>query len=363
MFSKEANEMISLLKKIKEKRASDLHLVAGSTPRFRIDGEIVPDGYAKLSGEDTKKLAYSVMNPIQIKKFEKYFCVEFTYSVWGMGRFRFNVHLQRGTVAIAIRLIPSAVGTLADLNLPSCLHEIALQRKGLVLVTGPAGSGKSTTLAAMVRIINENRQVHIITIEDPIEYLHEHKKAVIEQIEVGEDIPTFSRALKYALRQDPDVILVGEMRDLETISLAITAAETGHLVFGTLHTPDAPQAINRIIDVFPTSQQNQVRSQLSLCLRNVISQQLLPKKGGGRIPACEILNVTSAVANLIRKEKVEQIYTIIETGSAQGMRSMRQDLQRLMEKGLISWKDAMTYAGRYTEELQEWLEKRGYKIT
>ncbi len=350
-----------LLKEVLKRKASDLHLVAGAEPMFRVDGEILTGGRVKLSAENIKELVYQIMQPRQIKLLENSSCVEFTYTLPGTGRFRLNVHLQRGTIAAAIRLIPSTVGSLEELNLPSILRNIALQHRGLILVTGPAGSGKSTTLAAMVNIINETRRVHIITIEDPIEYLHNHKLALVEQIEVGGDIPSFAQALKYALRQDPDVILVGEMRDLETVSLALTAAETGHLVMATLHTPDAPQAINRIIDVFPEQQQNQIRSQLSLSLRNVICQQLLPKRGGGRVPACEILTVTPAVANLIRKNKIDQIYTMIETGSTSGMISLRQSLEVLVEKGLVHWRHALENAERYVDDLGEWLEKRGYR--
>lgn len=349
-----------LLKEVCRMNGSDLHLAAGSPPRFRIDGILVPYGEEKLRLDEVKQLIYGILRPEQVKRFEKLLALDFTYTVPGLGRFRVNIHFQRGTVAAAIRVIPPAIKSLSELHLPPVLEEIALQSKGLVLVTGPTGCGKSTTLASMIDIINTKRQVHIITIEDPIEYTHSHRKAMIEQMEVGSDTPSFAEALKYALRQDPDVILVGEMRDLETISMAITAAETGHLVLATLHTPDAAQTISRIIDVFPTDQQSQIRSQLSLVLKNIISQQLLCKKGGGRIPAYEVLHVNSAIANLIRQNKIEQIYTVIETGSSTGMISLRQSLQNLLINDLISWKEARQHADRYREDLENWYKTRSW---
>jgi len=353
--------MNALLREMCKMDASDLHLVAGSPPRFRVNGVLTPWSKNSLYPEDIKQLAYGVMRPEQVKEFEKKTSLDFTYAAPGIGRFRFNVHLQRGTVAVAVRRIPPVIRSLAELNLPPILRDIALQQKGLVLVTGPSGCGKSTTLASMIDIINREKDVHIITIEDPIEYVHSHKKAAVEQIEVGSDSPSFASALKYALRQDPDVILVGEMRDLETISMALTAAETGHLVFATLHTPDASQTISRIIDVFPTARQAQIRSQLSLVLKHVICQQLLPKKGGGMVPACEILKVTPAVANLIRQNKIEQLYTVIDTGSSEGMISLRRSLQNLVQKGLISGIDALEHAERYRKEIEEWLRKKGWR--
>ncbi len=345
--------MYSLLKEMKEIGASDLHIVPGVSPVFRVNGELRLSENEKITPERSKSLIYSLMTEGQRKKFEKYCEMDFSFGVSGIGRFRINVHYQRRSVACAIRLIPYNIPSLSDLNLPPILADLALKEKGLILVTGPTGCGKSTTLAAMVRIINEKRACHIITIEDPIEYLHSHKRSVVEQREVGEDTLSFASALKYALREDPDVILIGEMRDLETIATAITAAETGHLILATLHTPDAPQAIDRVIDVFPPYQQPQVRTQLSSSLQAIISQRLLPKKDGkGRIPAVELLITTSAVSNLIRSDKIYQLYTTMETGSKFGMQTMDQALRDLVKGGQISLSVALR-AARDPKNLRE----------
>lgn len=338
-------DMYSLLKEMKEREASDLHIIPGIPPVFRIDGELKLSEDERITPEQSKSLVYSLMNEEQRTKFEKYREMDFSFGISGVGRFRINAHYQRTSVAGAIRLIPCDIPSLSELSLPSVLADLALKQKGLILVTGPTGCGKSTTLAAMLQIINEKRACHIITIEDPIEYLHPHKKSVVEQREVGEDTLSFAGALKYALRQDPDVIMIGEMRDLETIATAITAAETGHLILATLHTPDAPQSIDRIIDVFPPYQQPQVRTQLSSALQAIMSQRLLPKKDGkGRIPAVELLMATSAVSNLIRSNKVYQLYTVMETGAKFGMQTMDQALRDLVKRGQISLSIALEIA-------------------
>lgn len=338
-------EIYSLLKQMKEKKASDLHIVAGSPPAFRIDGYLQRGKEEKLTPEESKLLIYSLMNEEQQRKFEEQHELDFSLGIPGIGRFRVNVHFQRGSVASAIRWVPYSVPSISELHLPPILEELALKDKGLVLVTGPTGCGKSTTLASMVEVINRKKAVHIITIEDPIEYLHSHKKSIIEQKEVGTDTLMFANSLKYSLRQDPDVILVGEMRDLETIALALTAAETGHLVLATLHTPDAPQAIDRIIDIFPPYQQSQIRLQLSISLEAVITQKLLLRKyGKGRIPVVEILIATSAVRNLIRSGKTHQLYTTMETGAQFGMRTMDQALRELVRKDYIDLSLALKLA-------------------
>jgi len=345
---------------MKERDASDLHIVAGVSPAFRIHGKLTFDRGNPLTPEDTEKLIYSILNEEQRKKLENKQELDFSFALSGVGRFRINAHWQRGSLACAIRHIPERIPSLRELNLPPIIAELALKDRGLILVTGPTGCGKSTTQAVMVDIINEKRFSHIITIEDPIEYLHHHKSSVIEQREVGMDTSSFATSLKYALRQDPDVILIGEMRDLETIATGITAAETGHLVIGTLHTPDAPQAIDRIIDVFPPYQQPQIRMQLSTSLVAIIAQKLLPLRSGkGRIPAVEILLATPAVRNIIREAKTHQLYTVMETGSQYGMQSMDQALRELVKEGKVSLKEALERA-RDPNALRESL--RGERI-
>ncbi len=339
-------EMRSLLEKMKQIGASDLHLVSGVPPTFRVDGALqFSEGDEILKPEGIKSLIYSMLDSKQRLLFEERKDLDFSYGISGIGRFRVNVHYQRGSIAASIRLIPYNIPSIKELNLPPVLEELCLKDRGLILVTGPTGSGKSTTLASMIDIINSTRPVHIIIIEDPIEYLHSHKKGVVEQREVGGDTLSFATSLKYCLRQDPDVIMIGEMRDLETISTAITAAETGHLVMATLHTPDAPGAIDRIIDVFPPYQQSQIRLQLSTTLVAVIAQTLIPRANGkGRVPAVEVLIGTPAVGNLVRSGKSHQLYNIMQTSGQIGMQTMDQSLISLVKKKLISREEALRRA-------------------
>lgn len=334
-------EIREILEVAKSLGASDIHLIVGKAPVFRVHGDIIElESYERLMPDEAQRLIYSIINDSQQKVFEEKKELDFSFGITTLGRYRANVHMQRGTVAAAIRTITTDIPDLQSLGLPRSIDKFAEFNNGLVLVTGPTGSGKSTTLAAIIDKINTNTAQHIITIEDPIEYLHRHKKSVVEQREIKTDTESFSSALKYALRQDPDVILIGEMRDLETIEAALTAAETGHLVFGTLHTNDAAQTIDRIVDVFPTNQQEQIRLQLSNALRGVVSQQLitrLDKKG--RVLASEVLVGTPAIANLIREAKTHQIYSMIETGARFGMRSMDSSLKELYEKKFITYDD------------------------
>ena len=334
--------LLSLLKEMRAKDASDLHLVAGISPVIRIDGELKALEEKSVTSEEIKSLIYSVMGAEKIAQFEKTHELDFSFGVNGLGRFRTNLHIQRGSTAVAIRRLPDHIPSLSELNLPSILAELALKKGGLILVTGPAGCGKSTTLAAMVEIINERRPAHIIILEDPVEYMHSHKKSVVEQREVGSDTFSFAESLKRCLRQDPDVILIGEMRDLETIATAITAAETGHLVLATLHTSDAPGAVDRCVDVFPSYQQPQIRTQLANTLQAIIAQVLLPQKSGqGRVPAVELLIANSAVRNLIRTGKSHQLLTAMETGIELGMRTMDQALKDLVNRDMVSYETAV----------------------
>jgi twitching motility protein PilT len=332
-----------LLKIMVEKGATDLHITTGTPPQIRIDGKLVPLSMDPLSGTDTKKLCYSILTDAQKHKFEENNELDFSFGVKGLSRFRANVFVQRGAVAAAFRIIPYKFMTFQELGLPPIIEEISKRPRGLVLVTGPTGSGKSTTLASMINKINEERHEHIITIEDPIEYLHPHKGCIVNQREVGADTAGFKVALKYILRQDPDIVLIGEMRDLETIEAALTTAETGHLVFGTLHTNSAVQTINRIIDVFPPYQQSQVRAQISFVLEGVLSQQLIPKAGGkGRVLGLEVMISNAAIKNLIREDKVHQIYSIMQVGQTKfGMQTMNQSLYTLYTKGLLTLDVAM----------------------
>src|SRR3989338_7448907 len=339
-----------------QKKASDLHLTENSPPVLRIDGRLVFVEDAKpLSKEDLKKAIYGMLNDNQKEKFERDRELDFSLALEGLERFRVNVHIQRGSVEAAFRSIPQFVPSIEELGLPPTIIDFARRPSGLVLITGPTGSGKTTTLASMIEVINKERACMIMCIEDPIEYIHKNKKAVIKQREVYSDTHSFAEALKRCLRQDPDVIVVGEMRDLETISTALTAAETGHLVLATMHTPDAPQTIERIIDVFPAHQQQQVRLQLSACLQGVASQILLPRASGeGRVLASEILVVTPAIRNLIRERSVEQIPTSIQTGIQYGMHTMDMSLKLLYEEGVISYEDAIAQV-KNTEEFQQLL--------
>ena len=315
-----------LLEEIVEQKASDLHLTAGVPPQFRIDGEIRPTSYDPLSPEQTEQLIYSVLREDQRKRFEQNKELDLSFGIKGLARFRMNVFMQRGVVAAAIRMIPYEIPSYDALGLPAVVKSFAEMPNGLILVTGPTGSGKSTTLAALIDKINSNRACHIITIEDPIEYIHQHKRSIVNQREVNADTKSFPEALKFILRQDPDVILIGEMRDLETIQAALTIAETGHLVFATLHTNSTFESINRMVDVFPSNQQKQVLSQLGFVLRGVITQQLIPKRGGGRVNVSEVLVCTPAVSAVIREAKTHQIYTLMQAGQKFGMQTMNQGL-------------------------------------
>lgn len=332
-----------LLKTMIEKGASDLHVTTGSPPRLRIDGKLIPLDSEPLSPTETKSLCYSILTDAQKHKFEENNELDLSFGVKGLSRFRGNVFMQRGAVAGAFRTIPFEIKTFQDLGLPEIVNDLVKKPRGLILVTGPTGSGKSTTLAAMVDRINAERYDHIITVEDPIEYLHGHKKCLINQREVNADTFSFKAALRYVLRQDPDVVLIGEMRDLETIEAALTVSETGHLTLATLHTNSAVQTINRIIDVFPPHQQEQIRVQLSFVLEGILAQQLLPKKSGkGRALAMELLVPNPAIRNLIREDKIHQVYSMMQTGQARfGMQTMNQSLVELYTKGFLSYEDAI----------------------
>jgi twitching motility protein PilT len=334
----------NLLRLATEQGASDLHLTVNLPPMLRIDGRLVRTDFAPLTPRDTQRLIYDILTTDQIQWFEKTRELDFSYGVSEVGRFRINVYRQRGCIGAAIRAIPSKIPSMEELGLPPILKELARKHSGLILVTGPTGSGKSTTIATMIDTINRERECHIMTIEDPIEYLHSHKKAMVNQRELNMDTDSFENALRAVLREDPDVVLIGEMRDLETIASALTLAETGHLVFGTLHTRNAPQTIDRVVDVFPPHQQDQIKVQLSNTLEAVIAQQLIPRIGGGRFAAVEIMIATSAIRNLIREGKSHQIYSAIETSGQVGMRAMDKILAEAHKNGIISFEDAITRA-------------------
>ncbi|MCA1831544.1 MAG: type IV pilus twitching motility protein PilT [Actinobacteria bacterium] len=331
--------MQDLLERVIAENASDLHLTADSAPTIRVRGALRRlDDYPVLLPAEIRRLIYSILTQRQREKLESNLELDLAYTLPGKARFRVNVYFQKDAMGAAFRLIPVEVRTLEALGLPAKANDFAHLTRGFVLVTGPTGHGKSTTLAAIIDVINRERPDHIMTVEDPIEYLHHHKQAIINQREVGTDTKSFANALKHVLRQDPDVILVGEMRDLETIQVALTAAETGHLVFATLHTQDAPQTIDRVIDVFPPHQQQQVRVQLAASLQGVLTQQLLPTKdGSGRVVACEILVATPAVRNLIREGKTHMIYSAMQAGGKYGMQTMDQALADIVKKGKISY--------------------------
>jgi twitching motility protein PilT len=331
-------DFADLLLDVLERRASDLHLTAGSQPMIRVRGRLVAlEDYPKLMPADTREIVYGILTNDQRQRLETDWQIDFAYAIPGKARFRVNAYFQRSSLGAAFRLIPSIITPIDDLGLPPVVHDFCKRPRGFVLVTGPTGSGKSTSLASMIDEINGTREEHIMTVEDPIEFLHGHKKCIVNQRELGSDAQSFGMALKGALRQDPDVILVGEMRDLETISTALTAAETGHLVFATLHTQDAPQSIDRMIDVFPSHQQQQVRVQLSVALQGVMTQTLLPTAdGAGRVVACEVLVPTPAVRNLIREGKTHQIYSTMQTGGASGMQTMDAALAGLVRAGKIT---------------------------
>jgi len=333
-----------LLKMTIQYGASDLHLTVNLPPMVRKDGMLTPLPFVCAREQHTQRIIYDILRADQIEIFERKHELDFSYGVKGVGRFRFNVYRQRGSMAAAMRVIPNIIPTMEQLKLPPILRDLTRKHAGLVLVTGPTGSGKSTSIASMIDIINNERECHILTIEDPIEYLHTHKRSMINQRELGGDTDSFNNALRAALREDPDVILVGEMRDLETISAAITLAETGHLVFATLHTRCAAATIDRIIDVFPAHQQEQIRIQLATSVEAIVAQQLLPRPGGGRIAAIEIMIATAAVRNLIREGKTYQIASIIETGQQYGMQAMDRVLAELYRAGTVTFEEAATRA-------------------
>ncbi len=354
----QANDLVELLKYICSIKASDLHISVGSPPRARIHGDLVNLDYDALLPNDTRNLCYSVMNDFNRKRFEENFDVDFSFGVPELARFRANVFMQRGSIAGAFRVIPQEIPDFDTLGLPSIVKEFANLPKGLVLVTGPTGSGKSTTLAALINLMNKNRQVHIITLEDPIEFTYKHNKALINQREVGTDTASFAQGLKHIMRQDPDVILIGEMRDAETIAAALTVAETGHLVFATLHTNSAAETITRIVDVFPSSQQEQVRVQLSTSIQGIVTQALLKKKdNSGRVVAVEIMMPNPAIRNLIRENKIPQIYSAMQIGQEKtGMKIFNQSLFELYSKNLISYNDALN-ASLNKDELKNMLDR------
>ncbi len=388
-----------LLRQTVASKASDLHLTVGIAPMIRTWGKLQPLNHPALTPEDTFQLAYSMLNTFQKQKFEKNWELDLSYAVTGLGRFRVNVYRQRGSVGVAARVIPETIPAIEELNIPLVLKDLCRMPRGLILVSGPTGHGKSTSLAAMISFINAERAAHIVTIEDPIEYVHHHKKSIINQRELGFDTQTFPNALRAVLREDPNVIMVGEMRDLETIAAALTIAETGHLVFATLHTANAAQSIDRIIDVFPPYQQQQIRVQVSTVLEAVVSQQLLPNmqftghhaerrqvaaavgaaaaravsvsSAGetkrkdwptleelGRVPAVEIMMATPAIRNLIRESKTHQIHTAIQTGAQYGMQTMDQALYALYTRRLVSLENVLARA-IFPEELRKLIERGG----
>src|SRR5215207_6692459 len=340
-----------ILIEVVRQKASDLHLTSGSPPMLRKRGQLVPiEGLQNLTPTDTREIIYTILNSSQRQRLETDWQLDFAYAIPGQARFRVNAYFQRGALGAAFRLIPSNIASIDDLGLPVAVHEFTKKPRGFVLVTGPTGSGKSTSLAAMIDEINRTREEHIMTVEDPIEFLHGHKRCLVNQRELGADAQSFAAAIKGALRQDPDVILVGEMRDLETISTALTAAETGQLVYATLHTQTAPSTIDRIIDVFPSHQQAQVRVQLSVALQGVMTQQLLPTAdGSSRVVACEVLVPTPAVRNLIREGKTHQIPSSMQTGANVGMQTMEAALATLVRQGKITQRLAEARANEPAE--------------
>ena len=336
--------IIDLLRITLEKKASDLHLTAGAPPHLRIDGELAPLPLPRFAPPDIKGLIYSMMSEQQIKVFELNREFDFAYSVKRLGRFRVNVFMQRGSVGCVVRSVPTMKNTIEQLGLPAITKDLIMRPRGIIFVTGPTGSGKTTSLAAMIDYINEHRHGHIITIEDPIEFLHEHKNCLVNQRELGPDTQSFASALRHVLRQDPDIVLVGELRDTESMSTAITAAETGHLVLTTLHTNDAAQTIDRIIDVFPPHQQAQIRLQLANSLQAIFCQTLCRRITGGRVLAYELLIATNAIRNLVREGKIHQIPTSIETGQSVGMKTMNMSLLDLVKKNQVTKEEARTHA-------------------
>ncbi|WMM26946.1 type IV pilus twitching motility protein PilT [Tissierella sp. MB52-C2] len=337
--------IVELVNIAMKKNASDIHITVGTPPILRINGELLTLESKKLMPEDTKSMVYETLDERTVKELEEKGEVDTSFSSPGVGRYRINAYKQRGSYAMALRIIPLEVPTIDELGLPSVVKDLARLPRGLILVTGPTGSGKSTTLASMINLINKERKCHILTLEDPIEYLHKHNQSIVNQREIGIDSDSFANSLRASLRQDPDVILVGEMRDLETISIALTAAETGHLVLSTLHTIGSAKTIDRVIDVFPPHQQQQVRIQFASVIKAIVSQQLLPKSdGSGRIAAFEVMVATTAIRNLIREEKIHQIDTAIQTGGKFQMQTMDNSLLDLYKKGLITKETILTQA-------------------
>ena len=346
-----------LLRKVVEMEGSDLHLTTDTPPQIRVHGHLTRLEGTNLTPAETKQLCYSVLTDLQKKRFEETMELDFSFGIKGMARFRCNMFNQRGAVGAVYRLIPETIKTFQDLGLPAVVATLAERPRGLILVTGPTGSGKSTTLAAMIDKINKERHDHILTIEDPIEFVHQHQNCLVNQREVHQDTQSFSNALRAALREDPDIVLIGEMRDLETVEAALRIAETGHLTFGTLHTNSAGQTINRIIDIFPAHQQSQIRTQLSLVLEAVVCQALLPKIGGGRVASLEIMIPNPAIRNLIREDKVHQIYSAMQTGQEKmGMQTANQSLATLHLKKQITLETALA-ASSNKEELQEMIHR------
>lgn len=339
-----------LLQEMFDKGASDLHITAGIPPQIRVDGNIMPTDHEPMTPDQTQSLTYSVLNEEQQKRFEDVKELDFSFGVKGLSRFRGNVFMQRGVVSMAIRQIPYEIKSFRDLGLPSIVEKLAEKQQGLILVTGPTGSGKSTTLASIIDKINHERRSHIITIEDPVEYIHQHRNCIVNQREVKADTETFAAALKHVLRQDPDVILIGEMRDLETMSAALTIAETGHLALATLHTNSTFESINRIVDTFPSNQQPQVRAQLAFVLEGVVSQQLIPHaRGRGRVMVAEVMVCTPAIRATVRDDKVHQIYGLMQAGQKWGMQTMNQGLFNAYLKKEITLEEAK----RRSHDLQE----------
>jgi twitching motility protein PilT len=347
-----------LLQEMIDNKASDLHITAGVPPQLRVDGEIVSTEHDPLTPEITQAITYSVLNEEQQKRFEELKELDFSFGVKGLSRFRGNVFMQRGVVSLAIRQIPYEIMNFKELGLPSVIEELSNRQRGLILVTGPTGSGKSTTLASIIDKINSERRKHIITIEDPVEYIHQHKKCIVNQREVKADTDSFAQALKHVLRQDPDVILIGEMRDLETMSAALTIAETGHLALATLHTNSTFESINRIVDTFPPNQQSQVRAQLAFVLEGVVCQQLIPRASGtGRLMVAEVMVCTPAIRATIRDDKVHQIYGLMQAGQKYGMQTMNQGLYNAYMHRNISLDEAMRRS-HDTQELGQMLGER-----
>jgi twitching motility protein PilT len=346
-----------LLQKVVELEGSDLHLTTKTPPQIRVHGHLERLDGPDLAAADTKQLTYSVLTDAQKKRFEEKLELDFSFGIQGVGRFRCNMFHQRGAVGAVYRLIPEKIRSFQELSLPPVLGTLAEKPRGLILVTGPTGSGKSTTLAAMIDKINKERRDHILTIEDPIEFVHQHQGCLVNQREVHQDTQSFSNALRAALREDPDIVLIGEMRDLETVESALRIAETGHLTLGTLHTNSAAQTINRIIDIFPAHQQSQIRTQLSLVLEAIVCQALLPKIGGGRVVSLEIMIPTPAIRNLIREDKIHQIYSAMQTGQEKvGMQTANQSLASLYQKKLVTLESAMS-ASSHRDELQDMINR------